>query len=58
MYLNEVLFMDERNYTTPVKGCARTHIKFEIYRPGSNFDILKTSIVDFDEIQIKELKVP
>jgi len=53
--------MDERNYTTPVKGCARTHIKFEIYRPGfkdANGSITNkdTSIVDFDNIRLVKIK--
>ena len=31
-------------------------IKFGIYRPGNEKEILETSIVDYDYIKIKEIK--
>lgn len=52
---NKIIFNEIKFVPAP---CGIPHIKFGIYRPGSIFDILKTSIVDFDEIQIKELKIP
>ena len=36
--------------------CGKPMIKFGIYRPGNEKEILETSIVDYDYIKIKEIK--
>ena len=36
--------------------CGKPMIKFGIYRPGNEKQILETSILDYDYIKIKEIK--
>ena len=37
-------------------NCGNPYLKFGIYRPGNEKEILETSIVDYDYIKIKEIK--
>ena len=53
IYINEKkLFNNIRFYPNQ---CGIPHIKFGIYRPGSDVLKLDTSIVDFDKFQINKI---
>jgi len=49
---NNIIFNNIKFVPYP---CGIPHIKFGIYRPGNIHNPIKTSIVDFDKFQIKEL---
>ena len=51
------LFVKNRGFRKPIEGCGVPHIKFGIYRPGNTIRPNNLSIVDFDKIQIKEIKM-
>jgi len=55
--IDNKLFVEDRGFRKPLKGCGIPHIKFGIYRPGNIIKPNNLSIVDFDKIQIKEIKI-
>ena len=54
IYVDKKLIFKNINFQYP--SCSTPHIKFGIYRPGNKQLPLKTSIVDFNKLQIKETK--
>ena len=54
LFLNDVLIADEEKVWQA--KCGKPFIKFGIYRPGDKNIPIKTSIVDFDYIKIREIK--
>jgi hypothetical protein len=61
IYLDNMLFIENRPFRTTLNSCARPHIKFGIYRPGyyrsdGSLILNNTSIVDFDKIKIKKIE--
>ena len=52
-YEGEELWSQSKIWTSK---CGKPMIKFGIYRPGNEKEVLETSIIDFDYIKIKEIK--
>ena len=54
VYLNNEIILDKQWYR--MEDCGTPHILLGPYRYGSNVLKNETSVVDFDKIQINELK--
>lgn len=52
-YEGEELWSQSKIWTSK---CGKPMIKFGIYRPGNEKEVLETSIIDYDYIKIKEIK--
>jgi len=54
VFLNEGLIFKNINFVS--HPCGRPHIKYGIYRPGSEYQPNNTSAVDFEKFQVRKIQ--